>query len=72
MFALHHGAAHIAEASPTVSLITYGVGFIMATTLLHLTGIFAALALRGREIVLRLAAAPVGLAGGWMLVSGFN
>ena len=72
VFALHHGAAHLADASATVNLITYGAGFTMATTLLHLTGIFAALAFRGREIVLRLAGAPVGLAGAWMLVSNFN
>jgi urease accessory protein len=68
-FALLHGAAHAAEMSPAQSLLAYGLGFALATALLHLGGIGVALAAKGREAALRLAAAPVALAGAWMLVS---
>lgn len=69
VFALLHGAAHIAEMSPAQSLLAYGLGFTISTALLHLGGIGLALAGKGRETALRLAAAPVVVAGGWMLVS---
>lgn len=39
LFALFHGYAHGAEMPPTTSGIAYGVGFALATALIHLNGI---------------------------------
>jgi urease accessory protein len=39
LFALFHGYAHGAEMPKTASGLSYGVGFIVATTSLHLAGI---------------------------------
>ena len=68
-FAVFHGAAHTAEAPASANLAAYGAGLLVATMLLHLIGIFAAVAVRGRDAVLRVAAAPVAFAGMWLLVS---
>ena len=67
-FAVFHGAAHMAEATATANLVFYGAGFLAATVLLHLIGISAAFAVRCRDNLLRVAAAPVALAGVWMLL----
>jgi urease accessory protein len=39
VFALAHGHAHGTEMPATVAGITYGLGFVLATALLHVTGI---------------------------------
>jgi urease accessory protein len=39
VFAIYHGHAHGAELPPAESPITYGIGFVTATGLLHLTGV---------------------------------
>jgi urease accessory protein len=39
IFALFHGHAHGAEMPHTVSGLMYGIGFLAATALLHLTGV---------------------------------
>ena len=67
-FAVFHGAAHMAQVPATANLFIYGAGFLAATVLLHLIGIFAAFAVRCRNNVLRVAAAPVAFAGVWMLL----
>ena len=67
-FAVFHGAAHTAEAPPAVNVVVYGAGFLAATVLLQLTGMFAAFAVRCRDNVLRVAAAPVAFAGVYMLL----
>lgn len=41
VFAVFHGHAHGAEMPVTVSGLGYGAGFILATVLLHTSGIFA-------------------------------
>ena len=69
VFAIFHGASHVAVAPSTANLVAYGTGLVSATVLLHLAGIFAVLAARGRAAVLRLAAAPIALAGAWLLMS---
>ena len=43
-FALFHGYAHVAEKPADMRLLTYGVGFVMATSSLHLAGIGLGLA----------------------------
>ena len=45
-FALFHGHAHGAEMPQTASGVMYGIGFLIATALLHLTGIGIGLAAR--------------------------
>jgi urease accessory protein len=72
LFALFHGAAHVADAPVNAALVSYITGFVLTTVLLHLTGIIATLAAHGRAAVLRVAAAPVALTGAWMLVSRLN
>jgi urease accessory protein len=52
-FAVFHGHAHGAEMSDTTSGLAYGVGFILATGLLHLVGIGGGLAARGVGASLR-------------------
>lgn len=39
LFALFHGFAHGAEMPQAASAITYGLGFILATTVLHVFGV---------------------------------
>lgn len=53
VFAVFHGYAHGAEMHPDSSALTYGLGFIAATAILHGIGIGAALGLN------RLRFAPV-------------
>ncbi len=46
VFAIFHGYAHGAELPAAVSPLTYSLGFVIATGLLHLTGIGVALPIR--------------------------
>lgn len=69
LFALSHGAAHVMEAPATASTLSYGFGFLLATALLHSAGIAAAWIARARPLALRVAAAPVALAGAWLLIA---
>lgn len=54
-FGMLHGHAHGAEMPAAVSGISYALGFVAATALLHASGVFAALGLR------RLASQPTSL-----------
>ncbi|GGJ58377.1 hypothetical protein GCM10008938_50580 [Deinococcus roseus] len=46
LFALFHGHAHGAEMPSTASGLEYALGFILATALLHLSGIAGSLLLK--------------------------
>jgi urease accessory protein len=64
-FAIFHGHAHGTELPPGASGLLYSIGFVVATGLLHLTGIAIGLVHRwawGR-IALRVAGALVAIAG---------
>ena len=64
-FAIFHGYAHGAELPPGTDAVAYSVGFVVATGLLHLTGIaFGQLARwpAGRMAV-RIAGGAIALAG---------
>jgi urease accessory protein len=65
LFAIFHGHAHGAEMPETASGLAYGAGFVLATALLHLTGIGLGLAL-GRPAF----AAVTRVAGGATAVAG--
>ena len=67
-FGIFHGQAHGAEMPDTASGIEYGFGFVLATAMLHLTGIGLGLAIgkmsevRGRRVA--------QVAGGGMALAG--
>jgi urease accessory protein len=64
-FAIFHGHAHGAELPPGADVLAYSAGFVVATGLLHLTGIAFGLLARwpvGR-IAVRAAGALIALAG---------
>ena len=64
-FAIFHGHAHGTELPPGQSGLAYSIGFVVATGLLHGTGIAFGLVHRWRagRIALRAAGAAVALAG---------
>lgn len=75
-FAIFHGHAHGAEMPADASGLTYALGFMTATALLHAAGIFAALGVarlvgRHGRLAARLAGGAfalggVGLLAGWL------
>jgi urease accessory protein len=68
-FAIFHGHAHGSELPPGTDAVAYSVGFVVATGLLHLTGIAFGLLARwptGR-IAVRTAGGAIALAGGVFL-----
>ncbi len=67
VFALFHGSAHGAEA--VADLSGYALGMMIGTLALHAGGIAAALALKARPLVLRIASAPMALLGLALLVN---
>jgi len=68
-FALFHGMAHGAELPAAAAAVTYGIGFMLATALLHAAGIGAALAL-ARPAWLPGAAGAAAAATGLALLLG--
>jgi urease accessory protein len=64
-FAIFHGHAHGTELPPDESGVLYSIGFVVATGLLHLTGVGIGLIHRWRagEVALRLGGAGVTIAG---------
>ena len=68
-FALFHGHAHGAEMPEAAQPLLYGLGFALATALLHGAGVAAALSLRGIALdgkgafALRGLGAAIGLSG---------
>jgi urease accessory protein len=71
-FAIFHGHSHGAELPPDENGLLYSIGFVIATGLLHLTGIGIGLIHRwgAGQMILRLGGAGVAAAGGWFLAGG--
>ena len=71
-FAIFHGHSHGTEIPPDENGVLYSVGFVIATGLLHLTGIGIGLIHRWStgQMILRLGGAGVAAAGGWFLAGG--
>jgi len=71
LFAVFHGHAHGAEMPETVSGLTYGIGFIMATGVLHGCGI--GLGLLGRKLasprVIRYAGGAIAAFGIYLWIA---
>jgi urease accessory protein len=65
LFAIFHGHAHGAELPAGVDPVTFSIGFVVATGLLHLAGIALGLLVRWPVgvIVVRAAGASIALAG---------
>ena len=72
-FAIFHGHAHGVELPPGADIVAYSVGFVVATGLLHLTGIAVGLLARwpAGRIAVRTAGGAIALAGVAFL-SGFG
>ena len=68
IFAIFHGHAHGAEMPDTAGGLTYALGFIVATALLHATGILAALG--ASRIVGRYGKAAAQVAGAVFALAG--
>ncbi len=72
LFALFHGHAHGAEMPPTASGLEYGIGFVLATAVLHGAGVGLGLlagrvkGLSGRRI-LQAAGGAISVAGAALL-----
>ncbi|MBI3582101.1 MAG: HupE/UreJ family protein [Nitrospinae bacterium] len=65
-FALFHGHSHGTEIPAAASGLYYGLGFVLATTALHIAGIAMASALslgRPNSVLVRFAGAAISLAG---------
>ncbi len=64
-FAIFHGHAHGTELPPDESGVLYSIGFVVATGLLHLTGIGIGLIHRWKagELTMRLGGAGVAITG---------
>jgi urease accessory protein len=76
-FAIFHGYAHGLEVPNTASALSYGVGFVFATGLLHLAGITLGLFARRAAVSLRpglfrAAGATFTLAGIALLIGAFS
>jgi urease accessory protein len=64
-FAIFHGHAHGAELPPGTDAVAFSVGFVVATGMLHLTGIALGLLARwpAGRIAVRAAGGAIALAG---------
>jgi len=68
-FAIFHGHAHGAELPGQAGAIAYSAGFVLATGLIHLSGIAVGLVMhlpRGPALV-RIGGGVIALAGVWLL-----
>lgn len=74
LFAIFHGHAHGTELPEAANPLAYGTGFVLATGLLHVTGILIGLLVAwplGRYAV-RFGGIAIALCGGWLLASGLG
>ena len=70
LFALFHGVAPGAEMPASAGALEYGLGFIAATALLHVSGITISSVASGRfSLATRIAGAAVAIAGVILLAS---
>jgi len=70
-FAIFHGVAHGAEMPETASGFAFGIGFVIATALLHLAGIGLGIGLKkvSPAPLVRACGVLVALLGGYLLVA---
>ncbi len=70
LFALFHGYAHGAEMPVALSGVSYGIGLVLTTAVLHLSGIFFGLSLQkaARLQTVRYAGAAIAAGGVFFLM----
>jgi len=70
LFALFHGFAHGSEMAAGSSALSYSMGFVLATSLLHLTGIGLGMIIQkaARPVLVRWAGGAVAVAGLYLMV----
>lgn len=68
-FAIFHGHAHGTEIPTAANPLAYGVGFVMATGLLHLSGILIGLLVRwpAGVVAVRSCGAVIAAIGAWFI-----
>lgn len=71
VFAIFHGHAHGAELPAAANPLAYGVGFVLATGLLHLAGILIGTLVHRPPgaLLVRACGGGVALVGGWFLLA---
>ena len=69
LFAVFHGYAHGLEMPQASSAILYGSGFVLATTLLHLTGIGLGKVAYRKHLLSRLIGSMIALAGLYLVTA---
>ncbi|MBK9160520.1 MAG: HupE/UreJ family protein [Nitrosomonadales bacterium] len=71
LFALWHGHAHGAEMPALVSGMSYAVGFVLTTALLHIAGIAFGLGMQRltREHAIRFAGTGIALCGVYLIAA---
>jgi urease accessory protein len=71
VFALFHGHAHGAEMPVTASGIEYGAGFVLATAILHASGVGASILSRNvhRSVLVRLSGTAIAASGIYLLLA---
>lgn len=69
LFAIFHGHAHGTEVPEATNPLAYGVGFVLATGLLHLSGILIGLLVRWPSglVAVRGCGAIIAAVGAWFL-----
>jgi urease accessory protein len=70
VFALFHGYAHGTEIPAFADRWAYFYGFLMATIVLHASGVMAALLLQKQAHLLRTGGVAIALTGAWLLLPG--
>ena len=70
VFAVFHGHAHGAEMAESADGLTYALGFVTATALLHLAGLAAALG--AAHLAGRVGGTAARLAGGAFAIAGLG
>jgi urease accessory protein len=69
LFGLFHGYAHGAEMPLSVTPLAYGVGFLLATGMLHVSGVALGINARlGYARAIQVLGAVIASAGVWMLI----
>jgi urease accessory protein len=70
VFAVFHGHAHGTELPQAVNPLAYGIGFVVATGLLHLCGILVGLLVAWPlgERAVRVCGVVIAVGGGWFLL----
>ena len=71
LFAMFHGYAHGAEMPVAASGLFYGIGFALATALLHLSGISVGVLFQktARVQIIRYAGATIAMAGVYLFLA---